>query len=279
VKGHALTIDLEEWFQVLNLRALVPPARWDRMERRTPAATAGLLALLADHGVKATFFCLGWLAEREPELIRRIEGEGHEIASHGYGHCRLHELGREGFRQDLERSVTLLEEITGRRPTGFRACSFSITPGTAWGLEEVARLGFTYDSSVFPVRHPDYGWPSFAPGPGFVETGAGRLLEFPPLTAGLGRWRLPLGGGGYLRLLPARLLSGRLGRLERRGLPGCIYLHPWELDPDQPRPGLRGLKAFRHYLNLARTERKLRYLLERHPFRPMGRIAAAWPGA
>lgn len=275
---HALTVDLEEWFHVLNLRRLAPPERWDTLERRSAAPVRALLALFERRGVRATFFCLGWLAEREPALIEEISAAGHEIASHGYAHRFPADLGRGRFREDLERAGDILAGITGKSPEGYRACTFGVTPATAWVLEELAAAGYRYDSSIYPVRHPDYGWPGFPRRPVRVSTGRGALLELPPLTvAFLGRaW--PVGGGGYLRLLPAWVLSAALRVWERAGHPGSLYLHPWELDPGQPRMPVGGLRAFRHYLNLDKTAARLDALLARHAFAPMGVVAAALAG-
>ncbi len=267
---HALTVDLEEWFHVMNLRAFFPPSSWDDLERRSARGARDLLELFERRSVKATFFCLGWLAEREPGLVREIQEGGHEIASHGYGHQVLGELGRRGFSAELARTEEILEGITGKRPLLFRACSFSVTPSTSWALDVLASRGYRGDSSVFPVSHPDYGWKGFPSRPVEVVTEGGRILEFPPLTLEfLGR-NLPAGGGGYLRLFPVKVFSWALRRREREGIPGCIYLHPWELDPDQPRAAVRGLKRFRHYVNLRRTAAKLDRLLLEHPFGTMG---------
>ncbi len=267
---HALTVDLEEWFHVMNLRPFFPPSSWEDLEMRSAGATRRLLEVLERRSVKATFFCLGWLAEREPGLVKEIAGAGHEIASHGYGHRLLGDLGREGLKEELARTEKILQGITGKRPLLFRACSFSVTPSTSWALEVLAAGGYRGDSSVFPVPHPDYGWKGFPPRPVRVETPAGPIVEFPPLTLNLLGRNLPAGGGGYLRLFPLKLFSFALARREKEGIPGCVYLHPWELDPDQPRAPVRGLKRFRHYVNLDKTASKLEALLKSHSFTTMG---------
>lgn len=269
---HAITVDLEEWFHVMNLRAFFPPSSWEGLERRSAAAVEKLLGILERHSVKATFFCLGWLAEREPGLVKEISAAGHEIASHGYGHRVLGDLGPEGFRKELSRTEEILEGITGKRPLLHRACSFSIVPATRWALEILASRGYRGDSSIFPVAHPDYGWKGFPARPVEVETEGGRIVEFPPLTLEVLGRNLPAGGGGYLRLFPVRFLSFALRRREKEGVPGCVYLHPWELDPRQPRPGVRGIKRFRHYVNLGRTAAKLDKLLGKHAFGTMGEV-------
>ncbi len=267
---HVITVDLEEWFHVMNLRPFFPPSSWEGLERRSPGAARRLLEILERRSVKATFFCLGWLAEREPGLVNEIARAGHEIASHGYGHRLVGDLGKAGFGEELARTERILEDITGKRPMLFRACSFSVTPSTSWALDLLAGRGYQGDSSVFPVPHPEYGWKGFPPRPVRVETPSGGLLEFPPLTLNLLGRNFPAGGGGYLRLFPVKLFSLALRRREREGLPGCVYLHPWELDPGQPRAPVRGLRRFRHYVNLSRTAAKLDALLGAHPFGTMG---------
>ncbi len=271
---HALTVDLEEWFHVMNLRSFFPPSSWEGLERRSIGPTRRILEILEKRGVKATFFCLGWLAEREPSLVEEIAREGHEIATHGYSHRVLGELGPEGFREELERTARILEDIAGRKPDLHRACSFSVTPSTSWALEILAAEGYRGDSSVFPVPHPDYGWKGFPTLPVEVRTAKGGIVEFPPLTLDVLGRSLPAGGGGYLRLFPVKFLSFALGRRAKAGVPGCIYLHPWELDPGQPRPGVRGIKRFRHYVNLEKTASKLERLLSEHSFTTMGAVLA-----
>ena len=265
--AHALTIDVEDYFQVLNLRAHCPPESWDRIPLRCPAATRRLLDLLDRHTTKATFFVLGWIAERVPDLVREIAARGHEVGSHGYDHRCLPELGEVGFRAELARTNAILEPLVGRPIQAFRACTWSISLKTPWALPALVEAGFTRDSSIHPVRHPDYGIADAPLTPHILEPLPGReLFELPPLvTSFLGR-RLPLGGGGYLRLFPVRWISSALRRREARSIPSCLYLHPWEVDPDQPRYPVRGLRGFRHYVNLKRTEAKLTRLLERHRF-------------
>ncbi len=263
---HALSIDVEDWFQVLNMAQIIPRADWDSFELRCGDSTRRFLDLLDQHGAKATFFFLGWVAERLPELVREVVAAGHEIGSHGYDHRLLTELGEAGFKADLQQTNAILTELSGVVPTAFRACTWSITQRTPWALPALAEAGFQLDSSIYPVRHPDYGVPGAPTSPYRVETPGGTLTEFPPLTwSALGR-RLPVGGGGYLRLFPLRLLRMGLRQQEARGWPGCLYLHPWELDPGQPRQQLGGVRGFRHYVNLHRTDRKLSRLLAAHRF-------------
>lgn len=263
---HALSVDVEDWFQVLNMAHLIDRADWDRHQLRCADATRRLLDLFAARGAKATFFFLGWIAERLPELVREVQAAGHEIGSHGYDHRLLDELGRDGFALDLERTAAILQQLTGAAPVAFRACTWSITARTPWAIDELLRHGVGIDSSVFPIRHPDYGVGTAPTQPYRLCGEAGELLEFPPLVwRVLGR-RLPVGGGGYLRLLPLALLRRGLLQQQRLDMPGCVYLHPWEIDPEQPRQRLGGLRGFRHYVNLHRTAGKLDRLLREFRF-------------
>jgi polysaccharide deacetylase family protein (PEP-CTERM system associated) len=265
--AHALTIDVEDWFQVLNMQHVIARSRWEQMELRCADATRRLHELLVRRGARATFFFLGWIAERLPELVAELRAAGHEIGSHGYDHRLLDELGPDGFERDLERTETILAGITGAPPRTFRACTWSIGPATLWALPILARRGYRIDSSVFPARRPGVGMPGAPTSPYRIETGQGELLECPPLVLeALGGLRLAVGGGGWLRLFPLRLLEMGLRQQERRGAFGCIWLHPWEVDPGQPRQRLGGLKGLRHYVGLRRTLGKLDRLLARHHF-------------
>lgn len=263
---HALSVDVEDWFQVLNMAQVIDRADWDRLQLRCGDSTRRLLDLLERRGARATFFFLGWVAERMPELVREVAAAGHEVGSHGYDHRMLHDLGEAGFAADIERTATILSGITGNRPRLFRACTWSVTRRTPWAPGLLARSGIRIDSSIQPVRHPDYGVPSAPVSPWRMETEAGPMVEFPPLTLQfLGR-RLPVGGGGYLRLFPLGLLRKGLRQQDALGMPGCIYLHPWEVDPGQPRRRLGLLRGFRHYVNLGRTQAKLDALLQEAQF-------------
>jgi polysaccharide deacetylase family protein (PEP-CTERM system associated) len=263
---HALSVDVEDWFQVLNMAQVIDRADWDRLQLRCGDSTRRLLDLLERRGARATFFFLGWVAERMPELVREVAAAGHEVGSHGYDHRMLHDLGEAGFAADIERTATILSGITGNRPRLFRACTWSVTRRTPWAPGLLARSGIRIDSSIQPVRHPDYGVPAAPVSPWRMETEAGPMVEFPPLTLQfLGR-RLPVGGGGYLRLFPLGLLRKGLRQQDTLGMPGCIYLHPWEVDPGQPRRRLGLLRGFRHYVNLGRTQAKLDALLQEAQF-------------
>ncbi|MBL8724734.1 MAG: DUF3473 domain-containing protein [Planctomycetes bacterium] len=275
--AHALSVDVEDWFQVLNMAHVVPRAEWDRLPLRCGDAMRRLLDQFDRRQAKATFFFLGWIAERLPDLVRDVVSAGHELGSHGYDHRLLPDLGREGFRADLERTAVILEQIAGVRPQAFRACTWSIGRRTPWAIAELLRAGIRVDSSIQPVRHPDYGVPGAPTTPYRLQDETGELLEFPPLTLDLLGRHLPVGGGGYLRLFPLLLLRAGLRQKERQGVPGCIYLHPWEVDPGQPRQRLGGLRGFRHYVNLARTEAKLDRLLAEFPFTSLGAALAQRP--
>ncbi len=264
--SHALSVDVEDWFQVLNMAHVIDRSTWDRLQLRCGDATKRLLDLFAQRNQRATFFFLGWIAERLPDLVREVASAGHEIGSHGYDHRVLPDLGREGFAADLERTAAVLERTGGRRPRAFRACTWSIGRRTPWAVEELLRAGITLDSSIQPVRHPDYGVPGAPTTPYRLVAERGELVEFPPLTWDVFGRHVPVGGGGYLRLFPLALLRAGLRQKQRLGVPGCLYLHPWEVDPDQPRQRIGGLRGFRHYVNLRRTAGKLDRLLQQFAF-------------
>jgi polysaccharide deacetylase family protein (PEP-CTERM system associated) len=257
---NALTIDVEDYFQVSALAPHIAHADWDRMPCRVERNVERILALLGESGSQATFFMLGWIAERYPQLVRRIAAAGHEIASHGYGHRRATEQSREDFLQDIRRAKALLEDLAGAQVKGYRAPSFSIGAANLWAFDAIAEAGYRYSSSVYPVRHDHYGMPD---APRFPYRAAAELLEIPLATARVSNANLPAGGGGYFRLLPyalSRALIRRINTVDRR--PAVFYFHPWELDPGQPRiPGASLKTRFRHYVNLDRTEKRLRRLL------------------
>jgi polysaccharide deacetylase family protein (PEP-CTERM system associated) len=272
---HALSFDVEEYFQVANLRQRFPRAGWDEQPSRLSIGMDRILSALDRNRASATFFFLGWIAERHPTFVRRCLDAGHEVASHGYDHAFLQDLGEGGFAEDLGRTEAALQAAGAPFPRGFRASTFTLTRKTWWAFDELCRRGYRYDSSVHPVRHPDYGVPDFDPGISEVTTpGGGRIVEFPVTTwRVLGR-NLPVGGGGYFRLLPAFLPRSVLSGLDRAGTPGALYLHPWELDPEQPRAEAPAFKRFRHYVNLDRTLPRLEALLARFRFASMERVLA-----
>lgn len=272
---NGLSFDVEEYFHALNLRPVAPEAVWETLPRRTADSTRGILDQLAAHSVRATFFVLGWVARRDPGLVRAIRAAGHEVASHGMSHKMAGELGPEAFRAEARESKRILEDAAGDRVAGFRASTFSITRATRWAFDVLAEEGYTYDSSVFPVRHDRYGWPEFARVPVRVQTRSGPLLEIPMLTLRRLGSNWPAAGGGYLRLLPLFLVRRALEEMNAAGKPGVLYLHPWEFDPGQPRLLRGGLGALRHYFGLERTRGKLERLLERFEFGPIGEVCPA----
>ena len=272
-RSHLLSFDVEEYFQVeAAARSGVTPQDWPAYPRRLAPAVDRLLQALADHGVSATFFVLGWVGREEPAIVRRIAEAGHEVASHGMTHRMLRHLTPEAFRQDLRESRHLLEDLAGRPVRGYRAPTFSITHRTAWALDVLAEKGYEYDSSVFPIRHDRYGVPDAPTIPHHARgPGGGIILEIPPLTLRLAGANWPVGGGGYLRLLPRRLPARALRHADRRDAPGMLYLHPWELDPDQPVVPMSRFSRFRHRVGLRRAEGKLRWLLGRFRFTSVAR--------
>jgi len=274
---NAMTCDLEDYFQVANLEGVVARDQWASMPSRLAASADRVLGLFAEAGIRATFFVLGWNAEREPEIVRRVAAAGHEIASHGYAHRLIYEQSPDEFRADVRRAKALLEDLAGQPVLGYRAPTFSITERSRWAIDILAEEGYRYDSSIFPIRHDRYGIPG---APRFLHTVAGAngraLAEFPPTTFRLLGCNLPVAGGGYLRLFPVFLIAAALRRLCRQGHPVIVYFHPWELDPEQPRMPVHGLNRFRHYVHLGRTAAKLRYLLRRLDFTTARAVVEAW---
>ena len=270
---HALSVDLEEHFQVANFEGLVARGDWDGMPSRVADSARRLLDLFDERGSRATFFALGWVAERQGALLREIGARGHEIACHGYAHELVYEIGPQRFREDLRRAQRAIEDAAGVRVEGYRAPSFSITERSLWALEILAEEGFRFDSSIFPVRHYRYGIPDFEQRPVELRLPGGlSVREFPLTTLDVGPLRLPLAGGGYLRFLPASLFRWGLRRLADAREPSVLYLHPWEIDALQPRMPASWRVRVNHYHNLHRTEGRLRALLERYRFEPVGRV-------
>ena len=272
---NAMTIDVEDYFHVSVFDGLVSRDRWDTLESRVCANTERLLRILEDHRVAATFFVLGWVAERFPSLVARIAQMGHEIASHGYAHRLVYDQTPAAFREDVRRAKDLLESTTGCRVEGFRAPSYSVTPRTLWALDVLIEEGYRYDASIFPIRHDRYGIPLSPRHPYVLTREAGSLIETPASTIRWGLLNLPVAGGGYFRILPYWWTQWGIGRLNRsEGRPAIFYLHPWELDPDQPRLPAGLLGRFRHYSNLDKTEDRLRRLLRDFRFAPLRHIVA-----
>jgi len=267
---HFFTVDVEEHFQVQALAAAVPRSRWSTEESRVEPSVFELLALLEASSSTATFFVLGWLAERRPALVRAIVDAGHELASHGWDHRLVTKQSRTEFRESIRRSKCVLESVGGQRVLGFRAPSFSIVRGGEWALDCLIEEGFLYDSSLFPVRRPGYGYAGGEGDPYWVSRPAGRLAEFPPATLRFGGVRVPAGGGAYFRLLPYGLVRSAFRLAARRQRPGTFYIHPWELDPDQPRYAVGRSTRIRHYGGLNRTRPRLRRLLREFRFGAIG---------
>jgi polysaccharide deacetylase family protein (PEP-CTERM system associated) len=272
VPVNAITVDVEDYFQVEAFARVVPRAAWETMPRRVEANTERMLEIFAGAGVHGTFFTLGWVAERHPALIRRIVAAGHELASHGHGHARVDALGPEAFAADVSRAKALLEDAGGVAVHGYRAPTFSIGPRTPWAAQVLADAGYRYSSSVYPVRHDLYGDPA-APRTAF-RTAGGALWEVPMSTARLFGRNLPCSGGGFFRLLPYALFRLGLRHVNRaEGHSGIFYIHPWEIDPGQPRIAAAGrLSRFRHYLNLDRTAPRLEHLLRDFAWDRMDRV-------
>lgn len=279
---NQLSIDVEDYFQVSAFEAVSRPESWDARPLRVERNTDRILALLAERNIIATFFILGWVAERCPDLVRRIAAAGHEVASHGYRHQRVNTLSRSEFREDIRVSKVLLEKLSGQPVRGYRAPSYSISAATPWAFDELLDAGYTYDSSIFPVAHDLYGirdWPRY---PGYaVKTADGNwqaaaqptvgqpsLLEVPISTLHLAGRNLPIAGGGYFRLFPYALTRWGLQRINRQEQQSFLfYLHPWELDPAQPKmAGAKWKSNFRHYLNLDKTEARFKRLLSDFDF-------------
>jgi polysaccharide deacetylase family protein (PEP-CTERM system associated) len=268
---NALTVDVEDYFQVAAFSRVLNQADWDSAESRVERNTHTLLEIFAEFDCKATFFVLGWVAERHPEIVHAIQREGHEIASHGYSHQLIYTQTPDEFRSETDRSKKLLEDIAQAPVHGYRAASYSITDKSLWALEILADAEFDYDSSIFPIRHDRYGILGAPQEPHRIRLPSGRtLVEFPISTVRLGPLRLPVSGGGYFRLYPyalTRMLAARKIRQSRK--PFVFYLHPWEIDPDQPRIDAGAVSRFRHYNNLERCESRLRRLLTDFSFTTM----------
>lgn len=257
---NALTIDVEDYFQVSAFAPYIPHDQWDARTCRVERNVERILLMLDDHGTKATFFTLGWIAERYPHLVRRIVDGGHELASHGYGHQRASDQSEAAFFGDIESAKKLLEDLSGHEIKGYRAPSFSIGEGNLWAFDSLARAGYRYSSSIYPIRHDHYGMPD---APRFAHRVRAGLLEVPVTTARFLDRNWPASGGGFFRLLPYAMSRWLLQHVNRRDLqPAVFYFHPWEIDAEQPRiAGIDARTRFRHYLNLHRTEGRLRRLL------------------
>jgi polysaccharide deacetylase family protein (PEP-CTERM system associated) len=279
-----MSIDVEDYYHVSAFDRVVDRSAWNTMESRVVSNTERLLALFGEFGVRSTFFVLAWVAERHPHLVANIAAQGHEVASHGYGHELIYRQTPDVFRDDVRRARAILQDASGQAVVGYRAPSYSITTSSLWALDVLTAEGYEYDASIFPIRHDRYGIPD-APRHAHVRPGAsGVLLEVPPSTVRLAGMNLPVGGGGYFRILPywwTRWGIRRVNDTERQ--PAVFYLHPWEIDPDQPRLPADAIGRFRHYRNLGGTESRLRRLLTDFRFDTIGsvlsRLRPGIPGA
>jgi polysaccharide deacetylase family protein (PEP-CTERM system associated) len=268
---NVLTVDVEEYFHPTEVQRVCPPGVWPSLPSRVAAQTGRILEMFSRHDLKATFFILGWVAERHPSLVREIAAAGHEIGCHSYAHELVYRLTPKSFRDDTTRAIRAIEDACGRTPKVYRAPSYSITQESLWALEILVELGFTHDSSVYPIQHDRYGMPGFPRHTHILQTAVGPICEVPVATVRLaGNRVIPAGGGAYLRLLPYRYTAAGIRRLnERESAPACIYFHPWELDPDQPRMARGAVSRLRTYTGLGGMERKIGRLLKEFAFGPL----------
>ncbi len=272
---NAITIDVEDYYHVSAFESVVSSKEWDQYESRVEQNTRLLLGILEESQVYATFFVLGWVAKRHPRLIQEIHQRGHEVASHGYTHQRVYTQTPEKFREETRLSKKILEDTIGQPVMGYRAASYSITEKSLWAIDILIEEGFSYDSSIFPVMHDRYGIPNAQRFSHIIERSSGSIREFPLSTINLGKMNMPIGGGGYLRLFPYSLTKWGIKRLnQREKQPAIVYLHPWEVDPNQPKINGSMLSKFRHYVNLKKTEQTVRNLLKDFEFAPMNRLAS-----
>ena len=273
---NAMTVDVEDYFHVQAFAAHIDRDSWGQRESRVVANTQHLLRLFDEFGVHATFFVLGWVAEREPALVKEIQARGHEVACHGYSHRLVYTQTPKEFADETRRAKNILEDLTGTPVLGYRAASYSIIRKSLWALDTLVELGFQYDSSIFPVHHDNYGIPDARREPHRLTTPRGGLIvEWPLSTAKLMGLRLPVAGGGYFRLFPYWLTRSGLASINRReGQPFIFYLHPWEVDPKQPRVNAGWLSRFRHYNNLEKCESRLRLLLGEFKFASAAKVLA-----
>lgn len=264
---NAMSVDVEDYFQVSAFDRAVARSEWEQRESRVVRNTNRLLQMFDVAGIHATFFTLGWVAERFPDLVKAITAAGHELASHGYGHELIYTLTPEQFRQDVRRAKGLLEDISGCRVLGYRAPSFSVVERSLWALDVLLEEGYVYDTSIFPVHHDRYGIAGAPRHPYLMHRAGGALVEIPPSTVRIGGVNLPVAGGGYFRLLPYAWTAwgmSRVNHVDRQ--PVVFYLHPWEVDPDQPRIAASRVSRFRHYTGLAQTAPRLERLIKSFSF-------------
>ena len=275
---NALTIDIEDYFQVSAFEKYVKHEDWCPYPSRVEANTLKVLDMLEEFSVNATFFILGWVAEKHPSIVKEVQKRGHEIASHGYNHKLVYNMSPEDFRKDIKMAKMLLEDICGKKVCCYRAPSYSITNESLWALDILIEEGFECDSSIFPVYHDIYGIPNAGRFPHDINSYHGVIREFPVSTVQINilknlKYRVPISGGGYLRLFPVWLIKKAIKHInESEGQPAILYFHPWEIDPEQPRirAGIRS--RFRHYINLDSTMEKVKYLLSSFKFAPISQV-------
>ena len=269
---HVLSFDVEEHFQVAAFWSVARRREWDQLTSRVERNTRKIADLLSEHSTKATFFVLGWVAERHPDLVKDLAQQGHEVASHGYGHELVHTQTPSQFREDVRRSKQILEDLIGKPVVGYRAPSFSITAQTEWAISVLIEEGYRYDSSIYDRFRSTQGRSVTRAGTYQIQTEAGTIWEVSPSTVNACGLQLPVAGGGYFRLLPYATSKMFLKNLEKQGSQLVMYLHPWELDPEQPRMEGPVLSKVRHYLNLGKTEQRLRRLLKDFSFAPVNEV-------
>lgn len=270
---NALTIDVEDYFHASALASVAPRHRWDSLPSRVSANTRRLLDVMDEAGVKSTCFVLGWVARRDPDLVREIAGRGHEVCSHGFWHQLVYDQTPEEFRSDVREARALLQDLSGQPVSGYRAPSFSIVDRSLWALEVLVEEGYTYDASIFPIHHDRYGIPDAPRRIHVRQTEAGAITEVPSSTVRLGK-NLPTAGGGYFRLLPYAWTRWGIARVNSEGMPAIFYLHPWEIDAGQPALPVSRLTRVRHYRNLDRCEARLVRMLREFAFAPLGPLVA-----
>ena len=266
---NALTIDVEDYYHVEAFQSVIRREDWERCEPRVYKNTLKILDLLARHGIEATFFVLGWVAERTPDIVKEIQAAGHDVGSHGYAHQTIYKQTPDEFAEDLRRSLEVIEGITGEKVLGFRAPSFSVTKHSLWAIDIMQSFGLAYDSSVFPILHDIYGIPDAPRHPYQIAAG---FWEFPMTTVRVLGRNIPIGGGGYLRIFPYWLTRWAIDRANSRRKPAVVYLHPWELDPGHPRVKTSMLNHIRHYINLEKTEPRLAALCTDFKFTSLRRL-------
>ena len=270
---NAMSVDVEDYFQVSAFDGVVHRGTWDQFNSRVCANTERLLQVFDAAGVRATFFILGWVAARFPALVRQIAAAHHEVASHGYAHRLVYDLIPEEFREDVRRAKGVLEDITGVEVQGYRAPSYSVTEHSLWALDVLIDEGHRYDASIFPIHHDRYGIPGSPRHVHVVKRSGGSIIEAPGSTVRFGGINLPIAGGGYFRLLPYGWTRWGMRRLnEVEGRPAIFYLHPWEIDPEQPRISATPVTRLRHYINLSKTEARLRELMQEFRFSMVGDV-------